>query len=178
MTWEKISGIVVDIETFGRTPRSRILSIGACRFNIDTKVIDRHFRVNLDIKSDRHLELQTNKDTLKFWSEVPKEVLKSQMVDAVPYTDGIRQFVDYILAVKPNIIWTWGNVFDLPIVANSIYEIYGHESELPWKYNKICDIRTLKICFDVDIVRSSDHAHDALQDSIDQAQYLIDFFNN
>ena len=178
MTWEHLNGIVVDIETFGRTPRSRILSIGACRFNIDTKVIDRKFKVNLDIKTDRHLELQTNKDTLQFWSEVPKEVLKSQMTNAVPYTEGIKEFVDYVLAIRPSIIWTWGNAFDLPIISNSIFEIQGHESELPWRYNKVCDIRTMKLCFGVDIVRSSDFAHDSLQDAIDQAQYLIDFFNN
>lgn len=178
MSWNHLSGIVVDIETFGRTPRSRIMSIGACRFDIDNRTIDKKFKVNLDMKSDKHLDLKTNKDTLEFWSEVPKEVLKSQMVGAVPYIEGIGQFIDYVLETKPNIIWTWGNVFDLPIISNSIYEIYGHEYQLPWKYNKVCDIRTLKTCFGVDIVRSSEYAHDSLQDAVDQAQYLIDFFNS
>lgn len=174
--WKHLSGICFDLETLSTEVDSCIMSIGAVRFDIDSDTIDKPFRVNLNLEEGiKTYGLRRSKDTMQWWATQKKEVLKANMANAIPYKDGIQRFIDYVNEVSPNMVWAWGTHFDIPIFNYSLMKTHGEDYPKPWMYNKVCDARTLKNSFLEDITRS-ETAHDPLQDVIDQAQYIINFY--
>lgn len=178
MSWNHLNGIMFDLETVSSRPNSSILSLAAVRFDVDTGIIDREFMVNFKVSEGVKLGLHKQQRTLDWWSQPErKDVLKLLLQKQLPYSEALTEFSDYILAIKPNMIWSWGTHFDLPVLESSLVAAFGEDVVIPWKYNKVCDARTLLNCFQVPITRG-ENAHDPLIDVKDQAKYVIEFFKD
>lgn len=177
MSYDHLNGIMVDIETLGRSAGCVILSIGACRFDIDNQTIYDEFKVNIDAKASKELGLTVDKATLEWWQSQPKEVFKRSTHNAVHPKEAMQSFYDYVRSGKhTEKLWGWGINFDLAIIQSAMERVLGIDT-MPWHYANVADARTVRHIFRQDIDRQKGVHHDALDDAKAQANYLIKLFN-
>lgn len=149
-----------------------IVSIGACKFISNTTDIIDTFKVNIDPKSCLAHGLHIGKDSVKWWSEQPKETRQAWQSNPVSLEVGLSSFVQWY-GIDTRKVWAKGICFDIPILENALEAVGMKE---PWKYYEVCDYRTvLKILSIKDIsLKSADSVyHDALSDSVEQAKMLM-----
>ncbi len=177
MSLKHLNGVMFDIETLGKEPGCVILSIGACRFDIDSKRIYDEFYVTIDAKDSLALGLTYNKETLQWWRDQNPAALKGIQKTAVPARDGLNNFYEYLSKKKDEPLWAWGPHFDVPITQVAMMKVLSVD-KMPWKYYNVYDARTVCNVFGVDIERDEGVHHNALDDAKAQAKYLINFFNS
>lgn len=175
--------LMIDSETLGTRPTSKVVSIGACIFNdnkqakIDDFIDDNDeftshvFYAVIDTKmqDDRTID----PDTVKWWmnqSPMAREVLNHP--NAVSPLDACRQLVAFIEAYNPRFAWCNGATFDFPIIGSLMRDL-GMEFPIPY-YNQL-DMRTVR---HLKGDRASEAAfrcavdHNAALDAIKQTIYL------
>lgn len=171
-----LNGIMFDIETLGTLPGSAILSIGAVRFDIGKKFISDEFYVNLDITSSLSAGFTYEKATINWWKEQNPEALAALKTNALPCTEGLQQFFDYVKkGPKGEKIWAWGAQFD-PVLTEVAF-VKALDLRTPWHYSNVMCCRTVSKTFNVPIDRSGGTHHNALDDAKSQALYLINLFS-
>lgn len=175
MSFGHLNGVMFDIETLGKIPGSIILSIGACRFDIDAKRIYDEFYVTLDVQDSLKYGLTHEKETILWWKNHPK-ALKDIQRNALPAKEGLNKFYEYLSKKKDEPLWAWGPHFDVAITQMAMIKVLGID-RMPWKYYHVHDARTILNVFGVEINRDEGIHHNALEDAVVQAKYLVDFFN-
>lgn len=163
-----MSGIMLDLETFGTTPGCAIFSIGAVRF--DAEGI--HQRVHIHIDPDQKLHIEPR--TVMWWLEQSKEAQEALLRQTrVSLADALTQ-LDEAFDWEDSQVWANGASFDFPILK-AAYDVCSMQA--PWRYyNEMC-YRTIrntvpKATFNQSRVTPR-IPHDALCDAEAQALTLI-----
>lgn len=169
--------IMVDIETLSQNPTAAIVSIGACKFNIETGDILETFHVAIDPKSCKEIGLRIDQSTIDWWKMQSPEARNAWMKNGIPIKDALENFSKY---VGPNNtqIWSYGSNFDFPILAYAYDKLNMKE---PWRYYNIKCARTVLSLAGVNLkeLRESGAStiyHDAMADALFQTKHLLKVF--
>jgi hypothetical protein len=167
--------LMIDLETLGSTPETPVISIGAAFFDIQTKKIGPTFYMALDVNEQIARGRKPTGDTIKWWlgqSDAAKRVFHEQ---AKPALVVLTTFIQWYKANNPKGAFVWGNgsTFDISILENMFND---YKLEIPWGYNKAMDLRTFKrFRAGGEQVKKSGVNHNALDDAVSQAQYILDY---
>ncbi|ANY29526.1 exodeoxyribonuclease VIII [Pseudoalteromonas phage PH1] len=160
--------VSIDLETLGTTVGSQILSIGACTFNAEGKILDKFYAV---VEFQDNFEVTATVSTLKFWINQPAEAVRV-IFDAdkkLTQYQSLTQLSNWIKGKGEVEVWANGTKFDLGMLEEAYR---SHKLVAPWKFNADRCMRTLRKFaghIDVDYVGVS---HYALDDAIWQAKYI------
>ena len=77
MSYKHLSGMMFDVETLGRRAGCVILSIGAVRFDIDSKTISDEFYVTIDAADSKSYGLHTDPETLEWLKAIAPVVIST-----------------------------------------------------------------------------------------------------
>ena len=167
--------MMVDIETLGTDANAAILSIGACRFDRHSYVIDPEmFYRNVDLQSCLDVGLTTDGSTFYWWlnnSAAARQALCSpfpiKLGEALIDLNTFYQGADCV--------WSHGASFDVVILEEAYRRAFIPSGRPPWHYRKARDTRTL---FDPDVTPGyyeqvdGGVPHNALDDAIEQAKWV------
>ena len=164
---------MIDLETLGTDPETPVISLGAVFFDVTTKQIGATFYMALDVTEQIRRGRKPTGDTIKWWmeqSDAAKRVFHEQ---AKPADEVLTIFANWYRANNPKaFVWGNGSTFDISIL-NHMYKDY--DLKLPWQFNKVMDLRTFKrFQGKNEQVKKSGVAHNALDDALSQAQYVLD----
>jgi len=171
---EKWKHLMVDIESFGTTADSVVLSIGAVPFNLDGN-IGKDFEVYPKVQN-QFSNRSTHWTSIQWWFKQEQSV-RFQQADANRCDDlnsCLNQFSSFCLENLSENFKIWGNGFDIALLNHS-YEQYGMKT--PWSYKNILDVRTLVWLSKISVKKyeiDKTKAHDALNDCKYQISFLID----
>ena len=161
--------IMVDLETLGTVPGSKIISIGAAVFSKEG--VTDTFYVN--IKLQEQGVLTEDPATIAWWAEQTEAVREEAFGDCperVGLAEALLKFSRWLNDVADGdpVMWGNGSDFDQPILAAAYREV---GIPVPWKFwNSRC-YRTLRaIAPQIPFRRVGAH-HNALYDAISQAQH-------
>lgn len=177
MSFNHLNGVMFDIETLGKTPGSIVLSIGACRFNIEQKRIYDEFSVNIDIYDSLKYGLTYDKETLDWWRNQNPATFRGIQKDAKSAAEALNLFYDYLAKKQDEPLWALGPHFDVPIIQMAMLKVLGIK-KVPWKYYNVYDVRTVCNVFGVSVKRDEGVHHNSLDDAIAQAKFIVNFFTS
>ena len=167
--------LMIDLETLGTNTNTVVLSIGACFFDVDRHLIGPKFYTTLSIQDQLAKKREINSNTLKWWmkqSAGARNVFNEQETDT---TIALCSFIEFIEQNASTNLSPWGNgsVFDISILE-SLLNDYG--LPVPWKFTNVMDLRTFRrFVAGNQKIGSGNVAHNALDDSIAQASFVIEF---
>lgn len=165
---------MVDLETFGTTPRSVVLSIGIVAFDVrEMEIIGTHHVVLERTQQISELGRDINTSTIEWWSRQGAEARR--LLDApahvrVPLEEALVDVAEFLTGTQG--VWGNGAAFDNVILA-SLYDDLGLER--PWAFWQDRCFRTLKhIAGNHDVPKPPFYGtpHNALDDAIHQFQHL------
>lgn len=174
----KYNDLMIDFETLGQDPDTTVISIGACFFDEASGSIGPTFYMAFDVDEQIRKGRTITGDTLKWWmgqSGAAKKVFNEK---AKPAKDVLTLFSQWVLAnntiskIKP---WGNGSTFDISIIED-MFRMY--DVKCPWLYYNVFDLRTFKryIANGAKVDKSEGTDHNALDDSIAQAKYVIQHY--
>ncbi len=133
--------IMVDIETFGTSAGSMIVSIGAVRFDLTTGKTGEEFYTNINAESCSEYGLTADGSTINFWLEQPVETQQSLFKQPrVPLPEALENFTLFYGEPKETNLWGNGCCFD-NMLMRAAYKAVGMEE--PWSFRNDRDVRTL-----------------------------------
>ncbi len=166
--------LMVDLETLGTSPQSPIISIGAVMFDLEQGILGGTFYMALKIDDQLEKGRKIDADTLKWWfsqSDAAKKVFHEK---AQPTAHVLNTFTQWVKTNKgASKVYPWGNgaTFDISLM-DDIFRQYNIGS--PWGFNTIMDLRTFKrFVANGAPLEGFGVAHNALDDAIKQAKYVI-----
>lgn len=164
--------VMLDKETLAVTADAVIMSIGACRFDLESQgeasIDDTGFYASISIDSNLDAGRRIDESTLIWWMKQspeaqgvftePKQSLESALID----------FVDWF--GNAEFIWANGADFDTPMLAHALRH-FGIQA--PWTFGSRC-VRTYKNLPGMKSVKPPHNPlkHNALQDAITQAKHV------
>jgi hypothetical protein len=163
--------IMLDCETLGTTADAVIMSVGAVKFDLNSKKIDdAGFYASIDIESNLSLGRRVQEDTLLWW--LKQEAAAQQVFHEAKITlsEALTDLSDWI-GDDGYTVWSNGADFDLPMLAHAYSQI---GVAAPWKFwNSRC-YRTYKNLPGAKDIRlpPSGVKHNALSDAYQQAQTI------
>lgn len=174
--------LMIDFETLGQTPETAVISLGACFFDEDSGKIGPTFYMAFEIDEQLKKGRTIDASTLKWWMSQSDGAKKVFNEKAQPAKEVLELFAKWVLAnntiskIRP---WGNGSSFDISIIEHA-FRMYG--VKCPWLYYNVFDLRTFKryIANNAKVDKSSGVNHNALDDAINQAKFVIEhkkFFN-
>lgn len=175
------ANIMIDTESFGVTPGSAILSIGAVKFDPEAGRLGETFQCHINLASSLLAGLTADADTIAWWRQQSDEA-RAQLLQPVSLTlqDALFDFGRFLVtdqAGDPSgdpVVWCRGGSFDFPLLA-AAYKAVGQP--LPWKFWNERDCRTLlKVAGYTHGFTEKKHAgvaHSALDDARHQAEETL-----
>lgn len=149
---------MIDIETWGTTPGSIILTIGAIKFNRDEIIPElskmNSFYKRIDIKSCEDKGMTSDLDTQKWWAKQDKDI-KYEVLEH-PERENIEDVLNEFTKWFDNSVYIWshGDDFDCVLLADAYRKCNKFP---PWKYWNTRDTRTL---YDIGNIRIIDLPQD------------------
>lgn len=167
--------VMVDLETMGNSNEAPIVSIGAVIFNDKGLIKDQETKRPVTFYKNIHLQtcldrgLKVDADTIYWWMQQSKKARKTLLKDRIDLKEALKEFRDWI--PKDNLqVWGNGSDFDNTLLKTS-YAKYN--ASTPWKFYENRCFRTVKSSFPtIEIPKVGTH-HNALDDAIYQANYLL-----
>lgn len=166
--------VMLDLETLGTSAGCIILSIGAITFNENT-VTNNKFYTVIDKDSCVDLGLRSDVSTRLWWSEQTSEA--KQIFNSATKTNiikAIQHFAGWMIHnfnKDETLIYANGASFDFAILVEAFRRV---GLERPWHFwNERC-FRTIKSIFPIEPPKRSGTAHNALDDAVYQAEWLIE----
>lgn len=164
--------VMIDLETLSTRPTAAIVSIGACKFS-DTKIVS-EFYVNVSAKSSKENGLHVSKETVDWWLKQSDSARNALLINPQPLDVALKMFLEWY-GSKSLKTWSNGADFDLPIMANALLQC---SMEVPWKYWDGMCVRTIQTLTNSKVPRQEGTHHNALDDAVNQAKYIMRFMNN
>ena len=161
--------VMIDLETLATSPNASILTIGAVRFDpfgneLEDPQCD-SFYVKVDLDSCDELGLDTDENTITWWSQQSQEAQDEAFSEEgrIHIVDAFNQLYKFCWGAKR--VWSHGASFDIVICENIFKKI---NKAVPWKFWEARCTRTL---FDIGINpnRPPVLKHHALEDAWNQA---------
>ena len=170
--------LMVDIETTGRAPGCRVLSIAAFGFSKTGEQVYFYRRFNIAEQATRGFT--DDDDTMAWWNGGDASIREEAFSGTESTEIVIAEFKTFFYknfstAYGQNFqAWCCGTDFDFPILKK-LFNIYGFE--LPWKFYTQFDYRTIKNIFpDIQKAEENKGKHSALEDAMAQMRGLRKFF--
>lgn len=164
--------IMLDLETLGTKPGCVILSIGACKFDLETGTVGDNFHVRVDAESCEAYGLKVDAGTALWWMAPEREAARANLLShqSVDLASALWGFHTWVGADSMP-IWGNGASFD-NVVLRAAYE--AARMPVPWMYYHDRCYRTMKAHFGhrATLTRIGEH-HNALDDARTQAVHLI-----
>lgn len=166
---QKPRDVMIDLETVDNSVTSAIASIGACVFDKDG--IYHTFYCVVDHKTCIEAGMSVSQDTLDWWAKQSEQARKIFHPDTPKLTlyEALMEFARWFAAVGGKELWGNGSDFDNAIMSFA-YKLLGIKQ--PWSYSGNRCFRTIKNGAYIQARRGT--YHNALDDAITQAQYMID----
>ena len=162
--------VMLDLETFSTNKNAALASIGALKFN-DKEILEK-FYINVEPQSSKDAGLHFSQSTITWWKEQKPEAFKALKNNRLILPEALDRFSEWY-GPKSVPTFACGPDFDLVIMEAN----YAAVKKIhPWKYFDARCFRTFKALFKADTVRQGVY-HNALDDAIYQAQYIIDVLN-
>lgn len=159
--------VMLDLETFGTSPGSVIVSIGAVAFNKDE--LGPTFYRNIDISDAMRAGFHVQGETLAWWMQQSDGARSALFNNPDPITlkEALNRFSEYLRTLPPRVrVWGNGATFD-NVLLSEAYR--GCGIRRPWSYKDDVCFRTLnKFVGAVYPERVGTH-HNALDDAKTQA---------
>ena len=171
-----VTDLMVDIETFGSSHDTMLVSIGGVAFNEEE--ITSKFEVNIDFVSQDKMRTIDPK-TLFWWFQKNHRAIPALHSPApIPIKKAMTEFANWVAHTPHECIWANGASFDLPILRHALSQ---HRIPCPWKFwEELCMRPIRRIGQNLGIEwkdfitnESSDlNAHVGINDAIMQAEYV------
>lgn len=168
---------MIDLETMSTAGDAAILSIGIQPFDPRGQGIDEAAGavIHVDLQACMNAGLRVDAATVMWWLTQTDDARAALVArDPVLLSDALRELTAF---GQRNGGWSWAKVwgngaaFDIPILENAFRRC---RLDIPWAYNNVLDVRTMKwLAPDVPKVAPK-VAHDALSDAQAQALYVQD----
>jgi hypothetical protein len=153
-SYEKMSDVMIDIETWSTAPNATILTIGAIKFDRKggfLKPMGQYetFYVRVDPQSCEAIGCYTDPNTVKWWKNQSRQAQYEAIEnpDKMPITEALTKLSKWI--GNSRYIWANSPSFDC-VILESAYERCG--LEIPWKFWNTRDCRTI---FDLSGIRKN-----------------------
>ncbi len=161
--------VMVDLETTDNKCTSAIASIGACTF--DQNGIWSKFYVVVDVDTCKAAGMSESQGTLEWWSKQSPQARQifNSKTPKMSLTDALTAFAHWYKAARGKCFWGNGADFDNAIMAYA-YGLVGIKQ--PWNFGDNRCFRTIKN--GAYMTTRKGVYHNALDDAITQAQYMID----
>jgi hypothetical protein len=171
-----MTDLMIDFETLATNPNAVVLSLGACFFNIETGEIGNKFYMCFETDDQKKRGRRVDDATLAWWSRQSNAAKKVFTDKKHPVEMVLNEFVKFCLdESKMSLINPWGNgaTFDISIIE-SLFEMY--QIKCPWLYYNVMDLRTYRRfeAKNKKVPKLEGVNHHALDDAINQAQFVID----
>lgn len=180
--------VMVDIETLGIRPTSKMLSIGACRFSLNSvsalnNLREDAFYANIDITEYDNLpEFTEDSSTIEWWSKQSDAAVNALNENQQSIGKALMGFTGWLKASPVELIWANSPSFDLAILSHH-FQVF--KVPRPWAYYIERDVRTLVWAakFIKNFVPAVSYGaslteHNALDDAIAQTLMLQDAIFN
>ncbi len=167
--------VMLDLETWGTSPYSTIISIGACEFDPyvsePAEIIKDRFEVAI---APVDAGLRVNADTLMWWMDPEREAARAAWlgmpkVSVVEALDGFSDWLRTLTGSSETTdlrIWGNGAGFDNALLRQA-YEI--NSREVPWAFRHDRCFRTLRTLLTIEEGHYLGTQHTALADAENQA---------
>lgn len=173
-----MTDLMIDFETLGQDPSTCVISLGAVFFDPETGQKGPTFYMAFDIDEQIKRGRTITGDTLKWWFNQSNGAKKVFNEKAKPAKEVLELFAKWVLGqatiskIKP---WGNGSTFDISIIED-MFRMY--DIKCPWLYYNVYDLRTFKrfIANNEKVPKSVGVDHNALDDSINQANYVIEHY--
>lgn len=161
--------VMIDLETIDNSVTSAIASIGACVF--DASGIYHTFYCVVDTDSALSVGMSKSQDTLDWWSKQSEQARRIFHPDTpkLGIAQALQKFSEWFAAVGGKELWGNGADFDNAIMS---YAYRCCNMKQPWSFSASRCFRTIKNGAYIQARRGV--YHNALDDAITQAQYMID----
>lgn len=159
--------IMVDLETFGSTPGSVIVRIGAVAFDPASAELGARFLVGIDPTSAQQHGLTIDGDTVKWWltqSDAARADITNGKAISLPHA--LISLTSWWTQAGGQKFWGHGGNFDDPVLA-AAYRAAGMKP--PWSYSRSRCTRTIFDLAGVEPERAAGVHHTALDDALAQA---------
>ena len=168
--------IMIDLETMGTTPGCPILSIGAVTFDANG-VRENPFYSAIKLPDNPTVSAST----LLWWlnqSEEARHTLIDDQEAALSVEEALKSFYTWVDESLRDAwvggVWANGASFDLPIIEHAMRDV---GVDVPWPFYMHRCFRTMKSLPGADAAGVKPEfegtAHNALDDAIHQAEWLI-----
>jgi len=164
--------ISFDLETFGISANSHVLSIGVAGFDIDTGTVEwtRHYKMGT---ADQPGRVICGK-TVEWWLLQSAEARDSVIGSNCCLSEALNE-ISSLVKVGPSYVWGNGATFDISILEHAYNDL---NQQIPWPFWDIRDMRTIVALaeslrgFDrKSILRKGTH-HSAVDDAVYQAKVI------
>lgn len=166
--------IMLDLETLGTQADAIILSIGACKFNLDGSMDDRAFYAAClpESQPNRHMSY----DTLRWWlgqgDEAKRVFTDPNAIDLYTALVNFNAWFNHESDEPEYMLWSNGADFDIPIMTHAMRQMHVEKAS-NWKFYLHRCFRTIKNEYPkVPKPLYEGAQHNALVDAIQQAKWL------
>ena len=164
--------VMIDIETFGNSPRAALVEIGACLFNPETGMVGeaREWKIRWN---DATRFGQADGETIVWWLNQSPEALRLlQQGERMPIARVLHDFAEWL--PTDAFVWGKGPCFDMAIIANTYEAVKGQRP--PWRFRNERCVRTvmdLARIYNCTATRRYGVAHSGRDDAVSQAVQVI-----
>lgn len=176
--------VMIDLETLGTEADAVILSIGLAAFDLDKGVVTNTAYLELPVQEQIDDRRSITASTLSWWMGQygsARKVLDSSLNSPVLVYPVLKAFEAFFAEVFDThesddirsklTVWGNGPTFDMVILANLLNQ---YNIKIPWHFSKVMDLRTFRrFVGKGERIENKGTKHNALDDSIAQAEYVI-----
>ncbi len=160
---------MIDIETLGICATSVVLSVGVVVFDDEYNIIDKKMYV-LDKREQLEKGRTYNKDTIEFWNNQPVEAKKQFHTDHLYSIEEFKNdFNKFVRSYDIDLVWSTAPNLDIACIQTLLELDKNGDSVIPWKFNKIRDVRTVR-----DYLKQYPKREGVYHDAIDDCLYQIE----
>jgi hypothetical protein len=164
--------IMLDLETWGKSPGCNLRSIGAVAFDPIKKEV--YEATGFYTAVDRHEALFDDPDTVAWWSK-QSAAAQSAFDNPIPLSSALFLLTNWSSSYSSPRFWANSPQFDISIIDHC-YGVVGSKSPIPYWTHRDC--RTVNDLANIDAkkFRSKGTAHHALDDAIAQAHMVCEAY--
>ena len=166
--------IMLDLETLSTASDAGIIQIGAQAFDVERGLVGEGLCVNVDPQAVMNAGMRVEWATLHWWMSQP-DAFRTLAApgEGLLLSDALKQLSLYVNANGGSWakVWSNGAAFDVPILETSYRRC---RLDIPWRYNNVLDVRTVKwLCPGIATMKP-ELAHNALSDCRAQALFVVE----
>ena len=165
--------MMIDVETLATCPNAAIVSIGGVKYDIEKKIMQDEFYVNINAHDCKRYGLVIDPETVAWWKNQDATVRQTWMKDPLPLKEAMGLFYNWV--DPSSSLSCYGMSFDVPIIQSALLAV-GYK-KMPWHYRKLRCARTIGELYDVRPKNDANKMHNALEDAKAQVRMLFDIFS-